>query len=244
MIQRTKRAKRDKAKQGELPLRKRGSDPRGGKREGAGRPKSKSAGVSHSRRPNLASRYPVHVTLKTRRDLGNLRTKQTYRVIRGAFEAVRGKQAFRVCHYSIQRDHIHMVVEAKDRQALSRGVQGLSIRVARGLNGCLHRRGKVFADRYHAHILKTPKEVKHTLNYVLNNRLRHRPIREGNWYLMDEDGFSSAAWFVGWRSRGTTQCVAQGPPPVSEPQTWLLSTGWRRHGLLVPAYVPPKSKWA
>lgn len=223
----------------QLPLRFRSW---GGRRCGAGRPKNECSGVSHSPRPKLASRYPVHVTLKSRREIGDLRRKQSYQVIRSAFEAGCRRDGFRICHYSIQRDHIHMVVEAKDRQHLSRGVQGFSIRVARGINRVMRRRGRVFVDRYHARILKTPREVRNTLNYVLNNRLRHRPIRDGNWFLLQEDSCSSAAWFDGWRTRGTIKCVARGSPTVSVPKTWLLTTGWRRHGLLVPVYLPPKSQ--
>jgi hypothetical protein len=149
-------------------------------------------------------------------------------------------EGFRACHFSVQKNHVHIIVEALDNEHLSRGMQGLSIRIARSINHELGRCGRVFADRYHARILKTPREVKVALNYVLNNSLRHRPIRDGDWYLMQEDSFSSAAWFDGWRTRANPRCLPTGPPPVSEPKTWLLTVGWRRHGLLVPAYVPAR----
>ncbi|OGQ84832.1 MAG: hypothetical protein A2289_11090 [Deltaproteobacteria bacterium RIFOXYA12_FULL_58_15] len=212
----------------------------GGRRPGAGRPKRKGSRLPHVTRPNLASRFPVHVTLKFASGVGKLRNKNGWQAVRAAMTAHRCTPGFRVCHFSMQQNHIHMVVEAAESERLSRGVQGLAIRLARGINRALGRSGKVFADRYHARILKTPREVKNTINYVLNNHSRHIPTRDGRWYLMQEDGCSSAAWFDGWRTRASPFCVATGPPPVSGARTWLLSVGWRRHGLLVPAYVPPR----
>lgn len=212
----------------------------GGRRPGAGRPRSKDPGVPHLRRPNLASRHPVHVTPKVLPEIRALRGKKSFLAMREAFLAGQSQEGFRLCHFSVQDHHIHMLVEAKDRTCLARGVAGLKIRMARGLNRLYERRGAVFADRYHAHALKTPREVRNALSYVLDNRLRHRPVRDGDCYLIDEDPYSSAAWFDGWRTRALVRTRRRGPPPVVSSTTWLLSTGWRRYGLLVPAYLPPK----
>ena len=227
----------------QLPL---GFRSRGGKRPGAGRPKKKGSHLPHIARPTLAARYPVHVTLKIAQGVGKLRNKKGWRAVKGAMVEHRKTAGFRICHFSAQRDHIHMVVEAASSERLSRGVQGLAIRLARGINRAIGRRGKVFADRYHARILKTPREVKNVLNYILNNHLRHSPVRDGRWYLIREDNFSSAAWFDGWRSRANIRCVPTGPPPVGDAKTWLLCEGWRRHGLLLPAYVLPgaRKRWS
>lgn len=213
----------------------------GGRRTGAGRPKNENSGVPHLRRPNLASRHPVHVTLKVFGELSTLRGKRSFSAIRRAFCAGQAIEGFRLCHFSVQNHHIHLLVEAKNRERLACGVAALKIRLARGLNRLNQRRGAVFADRYHAHALKTPREVRNALNYVLNNRLRHRPVRDGDFFLMDEDHCSSAAWFDGWRTRAASRTPGEWPPPVVAPLTWLLSAGWRRHGLLVPAYLPPGS---
>jgi putative transposase len=216
----------------------------GGRRTGAGRPKSKRSGVPHQRQPSLASRHPVHVTLNVHSELSTLRCKKSFRAIRQAFLAGHAKEGFRLCHFSVQDHHIHVLVEAKNRECLTRGVAALKIRMARALNRLHQRRGSVFADRYHAHVLKTPREVRAALCYVLNNRLRHRPVRDGDWFLMDEDYYSSAAWFDGWRTRAASRTPCKRPPLVVPAKTWLLSAGWRRHGLLVPAYLPPKSHGA
>jgi REP element-mobilizing transposase RayT len=231
------RSSTQKSNGGQLPLR---FGSWGGRRPGAGRPRKKSSGIPHAKRPKLASRHPVHVTLKLRPEVGKLRSKPGYRAIRAAFVAGCKSDGFRVCHYSVQNRHVHILVEAKDRKHLSRGMQGLAIRMARGVNRAFEREGRVFAERYHAHILKTPREVKNSLSYVLNNSLRHCPVKEGDWYILREDPFSSGAWFDGWGERAHIRCLPTGPPPVRSAKTWLLAVGWRRYGLLVPTYIPPR----
>ena len=150
-------------------------DPRGGKRKGAGRkPKNGiAAGVSHLVRPVLKRRFPVHVTLRVRKEVWHLRSRRCFAAIRRAFVGVRERLSFRLNEYSVQGNHLHLIVEAEDNRALSRGMQGLAIRMARALNRVMDRRGTVFADRYHAHVLKTPNEVRNALSYVLNNDRKH-----------------------------------------------------------------------
>ncbi|MCC6751226.1 MAG: hypothetical protein IT371_26475 [Deltaproteobacteria bacterium] len=141
----------------------------GGKRKGAGRKKQPGSGLPHRMRPLLASRFPVHVTMKVVSDLPNLRAKPQLRLIEGAFRA------------------------------------GL----ARRLNDRLGRHGRVFADRYHQRILKTPSETKHALSYVLQNRRKHcAPV------------------------------PPSGEPTVGAPRTWLLHTGWKLRGRLRTDEVP------
>ena len=134
--------------------------------------------MSHLKREALASRFPVHVTMKIAKGLPSLRIRAAYRVVCEAFDKGCKRAGrleggvFRLVHYSVQGDHLHLVCEAKDRASLSRGVQGLSIRIARGLNRLWERKGKVFADRYHDRILRTPREVRNVLRYVFNNARR------------------------------------------------------------------------
>lgn len=212
----------------------------GGQRRGAGRkPNGKRAGVSHLRRPRLTGRAPLIVTLPLVRAVGRLRTKTKLRALREAFAAGRERCGFRLVHYSVQKGHLHLMVEAADQQSLSRGMQGLSIRIARQLNRLLGRQGKVFADRYHARELKSPLEVKRALLYLFNNARKHTAERGGRWSPELVDAFSSGYHFTGWRRRVTTfGNWDPGPPVTADPKTWLLRIGWKRHGLLDPAYVP------
>jgi pimeloyl-ACP methyl ester carboxylesterase len=152
----------------------------GGKRAGAGRPKDMARSlVSHARRPEVAGTTPVHVTLRVRPEVLNLRSGRSFRLIEKALVALRAARDARVVHYSVQGNHVHLVMEADDRRALGRRVQGLEIRIARAMNRLMGRkRGTVFADRYHARALRTPLEVKRALEYVLKNR-RHHTLARG-----------------------------------------------------------------
>jgi REP element-mobilizing transposase RayT len=224
-----------KLQQGVLPFRQ-----RGGSRAGAGRkPKGEKAGVSHARRALLAARFPAHVTLKLLRELPRLRSKNEYAVLRAAFRAgckgtarASGDGSFRLCHYAVLNDHLHLLVEAHDRRALARGVQGLAIRIAKALNRLWRRRGTVFADRYHDRILKTPREVRNALCYVLGNGKKHAAEgREVHVHAVI-DTFTSAPWFDGFRETVTVRGLEAIPRPVTDSRTWMLTLGWRRHGLL------------
>ncbi len=212
---------------------------RGGRRPGAGRkPKGERAGVSHKTRGALAARFPVHVTVRLDRGLPRLRDKRTYRVLRDAFAAGCDRFGFRLAQYSVQTNHLHMICEGRDKNALARGMQGLLIRLARALNRLWGRRGRVFADRYHGRILRTPREVRNALCYVLNNARRHA-VRLGNALL---DPFGTGFWFDGWKETGGR--VPQGltgreeEAPLARARTWLLAMGWRKRGLLGMLEIP------
>jgi len=222
----------------------------GGARAGAGRPPNgEGAGMPHDTRPLLASRHPVHVTVRMRPHVWNLRAKRSFRILERAFAKARERNGMRLCHFSVQGNHLHLLVEAKDKDALAQGMKGLAVRIARGLNKLMGTRGRVIADRYHARILRTPREVKNALASVLKN-LHHRAktwgkrVQSATWL----DPCASGRWFDGWRwptakaasprqGTGALAGPAQrtGPTPVARPHTWLLRTGWRRHGLIAPA---------
>ena len=146
----------------------------GGKRKGAGRkPKGERAGVAHVARAALAARFPVHVTWRMESGVWNLRTRRCFRVMERAMYAGALKGGFRLVHYAVMGNHVHLMVEAADRVKLARGMQGLGVRIARGLNRLMKRSGRVLGDRYHAHILRTPSEVKRARMYLLTNARHH-----------------------------------------------------------------------
>ena len=203
---------------------------RGGARPGAGRkPKGPRPLVSHARRPHLSRHHPVHVTTRLARGLPSLRHFAEIGVLVRAIRAARERFALSVVHYSVQGDHLHLLVEAEDARPLSRGMKGLLVRMARALNHLWHRAGRVFADRIHARALRTPREVRNALVYVLNNSRKHVGRYRGT------DPGSSGRWFDGW---STATPVAVELPPVSAARTWLMSIGWRRHGRIDPSERP------
>ncbi|HXK16367.1 MAG TPA: transposase [Polyangiaceae bacterium] len=206
--------------------------------------------MSHVARPGHSRHHPLHVTLRAAEGVPNLRSKRAFRALQRALllANTEGKHRdhFRVTHFSVQGNHVHLMAEASDHARLSRGVQGLAIRMARRLNLSLERRGRVFSERYHARALRTPREVRNALAYVLLNERRHLAKERGlslpPWYF---DPCSSAAEFDGWRPLHGLD-----PPPQTAraatvpPKTFLLSHLWRRHGLIAPDEVPatPKSR--
>jgi REP element-mobilizing transposase RayT len=202
---------------------------RGGARPGAGRkPKGATAMVSHAARPELAPRFPVLVTWKLVRGLPSLRRPRARDVLWRAFEAAKDRHGARLVHFSIQSNHVHAIVEARDARALSRGMQGLSVRIARGLNRAWNRSGRVLVDRFHSRVLRTPHEVRYALAYVVNNARKHDVS------IATLDPFSSAAAFDGWRAAREVRAFARRAPapPVVTARSWLLTVGWRRHGLV------------
>src|SRR5690349_4483335 len=183
---------------------------RGGKRRGSGRPpKGPRAGSPHKTRPFLHSRNPVHVTLRAIGAVGNLRRRCVYRAVREATLTTARREDFRICHLSIQHNHIHLLVEASDKRALASGMQGFQIAAAKHLNAAIskdrpgpRRRGTVFPDRYHAEIITTPTQARHALNYVLNNFRKHGEDRAGPASTWKVDWFSSGIAFPGWAEYG------------------------------------------
>jgi REP element-mobilizing transposase RayT len=165
----------------------------------------------------------VHVTLKVMAGLPSLRRGRAHAVVVAAFAAMRERANFRLVHYSVQSNHVHLVCEARDRGELARGLQSLAIRIAKRLNRQWKRAGKLFADRYHDRILRTPREVRNALAYVLNNAAKHGVALPRG----EPDPCSSGRWFDGWRGRGNLEPSSG---PLARARTWLLALGWRRHG--------------
>jgi hypothetical protein len=146
----------------------------------------------------------------------------------------------------VQVDHLHLLVEAVDKQALSTGMRGLAIKIARRINRLVGRRGRIWADRWHGHELRYPREVRAAIGYVLCNFRKHHPNERAMF-----DRFSSAAYFTGFRELGGRSLFdrdasalalrTQAAPmaaPVEQARTWLLRVGWLRHGPLSLLEVP------
>ncbi len=185
----------------------------GGERRGAGRKTIGDRGISHRRELTLGKGTPVHVTLRVRDDVTSLRTRECHGIVAAALRRMLRRPDFRVIHFSIQSNHIHLVIEADGAPALARGMRALSGRIAVGIDRLMKRSGPVFVqDRYHAHVLRSPREVANAVAYVLGNFASHAARRGEDVPPGFVDPFSSAAAY------GPDGCR----PPVSEPCSWLL----------------------
>jgi putative transposase len=192
---------------------------RGGRRRGAGRPRTRErAGVPHAPRASVRPYQPVHVTIRMADFVWNLRSERSFAVIHHALEAARRRPDSRIVHFSIQGNHIHLIVEATGERALANSVRALSIRLARRLNRMMGRSGPVVADRYHAHVLRTPAEVRNAVRYVLGNFASHAARRGERVSARWVDPFSSTAVKSPRDAQGSLF-----PLPVTVPAaTWLL----------------------
>ena len=203
----------------------------GGKRAGAGRKQTNARKCeAHRKREAITPTECAHVVIRVDREVGGLRRWKCYRAINRALRVVAGRAAFRIVHASIQRTHVHLLVEAEDAAALASGMQGFQISAARQLNRELGRkRGGVFVDRYHATVIRSPMQCRNALNYILNNWRKHQEQHargREHWVL---DAFSSAIRFAGWREQATWLLPAGYEPlAVCAATSWLVRAGWAK----------------
>jgi REP element-mobilizing transposase RayT len=186
------------------------------------------------------------VTLRIVSGTPSLRRYHPLRVVRAAIAKGGHRDDFRIVEFNLLSNHLHLIVEADGAEALARGMQGFNVRVARGINRAIGRSGSLFAERYHCRALRTPTEVRHAVRYVLLNQ-RHHIARGGSRPSASVlDPYSSAAWFDGWKSPVRAQEPWQRellstPRPTAEATVWLLTTGWKRRGLLGFGETPGKA---
>jgi REP element-mobilizing transposase RayT len=199
---------------------------RGGPRKDAGRKPSKRPVVHHVRRERFCRATPSLMTVRLRDGVPSLRARRMVRALEMGFAASYSRSGFRLVHYSIQRDHVHMIVEADDHVALGRGMKALGTRIALAVNRVFGRGGKVMAGRYHVRRLTSPRQVRNALRYVLQNIRKLRLQRTGRAGAAAIDEASSGRWFNGWKARGAPPGVGDGlPRAVASPRTWLLNAG-------------------
>jgi REP element-mobilizing transposase RayT len=129
----------------------------------------------------------------------NLRSQRCLSILQRAMWKGSSKEfGFKLIHFAVMGNHIHLLVEAGGKEALSRGMQGLNIRIAKALNRVMSRHGQVLSDHYNATILKTPSQTLKARAYLLRNAKKHY-----GW--SGPDPFASTA-------------------PLQLPRTWFLVT--------------------
>ncbi|MBA3464126.1 MAG: transposase [Deltaproteobacteria bacterium] len=201
-----------------------------------GRPRKAGAGAPHTIREAFKPSEPLHIVLRVEEVMRNLRKRNMYRALRAATLAVASREDFRIVHVSIQRLHVHLLVEADGKRALSRGLQAFEISAAKHLNAALkwkkRRRGKVFTDRYHSEVIRSRRQARHALAYVLNNWRKHREDQGRNWNV---DPFSTGCSFTGWKAFEERLLMWNVPATYEPmfvwlPKTWLLREGWMLYG--------------
>jgi REP element-mobilizing transposase RayT len=205
----------------------------------AGKPK-KRPGPKPRAFPNVRHREravhkywnPLHVTMRAWRGLPSFRAETLYAAFESAVRRTR-RADFRVVEFSVQDDHLHLIVEADDNDALARGMKSFSVRANRLFNAALGRgRGRVWGDRYHRRELASARQVRNALVYCLGNYKKHQGVTSGAPRI---DPCSSARWFQGWTAIRTHD---DGPRPTAEARTVLLRSAWQKHGFIHPGERP------
>lgn len=226
----------------------------GGRRKGAGRRPNngRKAGVAHTRRPSQSPHRPLHVTVRLVDGLPRMRQRRGYQLVQRAVGMANRLEEARICHVSIQHNHVHLIIEAADRRTLTRTMRSFGICLAKNVNrrlaarGSTPRRGPVLVDRYHAVPLTTPAQTRAALAYVLGNWRRHREDLRLPGPARRTDRYSSGPYFDGWTTGPPPDIVAfadlpfpdDGFLPIRFPTSWLLRDGWKQAGLLSPWQRP------
>lgn len=180
--------------------------------------------IRHGKRPDVNG--PVHVTVRIRAGLPNMRTPRAYRALERVFRKGKEREGFRLVQYAVLANHMHLFVDADDKRSLAKGMQGLKVRIARALNKHWHRKGTLFFDRYHSRVIKQSlHEIKKVLRYVLQNARKHGvSVPEG-----EADPYSSAPWFNWWQKREMRRPLRS--PPVVGPSRCITTVFAHQHGL-------------
>ena len=158
-------------------------------------------------------------------------------MLRESFGQACERPDFRLVHYSVQRNHFHLIVEAQDQEALGRGMKSIGARIAHLIQRIFKLSGRILSGAYHAHILRCPSEVRRALAYVLLNARKHAKQLKRTPPPAGLDAASSSRWFDGFTRRRVPNRT--GPMEVARPKLWVLQKGWKlAGGLIDPAMVP------
>ncbi len=136
----------------------------GGRRPNSGRKRLHSKGVAHARREKVRSFTPLHVNFKYKLQVKN---KEGLKALHKAIKNAR-THGLKIIHFSLQHNHVHLIIEAVNNKTLTKGMRSLTITLAKLLN-----KGRVQLERYHLHVLKSNREIRNAIRYVLFNEQKH-----------------------------------------------------------------------
>jgi REP element-mobilizing transposase RayT len=142
----------------------------------AGRPAIHDRGIRHISRDPIKKLTALHLTIKIIREKAGLKNKAMLKVLQRAIVKARSK-GLAVVHYTLEFDHIHLLVESGNHQELGKAMQSLGVSLSMAINRLRGLQGKVFKTRYHLRKLKTPTEIRNVIKYILGNTVKHRATK-------------------------------------------------------------------
>jgi REP element-mobilizing transposase RayT len=141
---------------------------RGGRRPNSGRKRIHSKGVAHRTRPKVTSRTALHVNFKVKT---SIRNKDCINILKRAIINAR-LHGLRVLHFSLESNHVHLIIEANNTSVLTKGMRSLTVTFSKGIN-----KGRIQLERYHLHVLRTLHETRNAIHYVLFNHQKHTGLK-------------------------------------------------------------------
>lgn len=139
----------------------------------AGRPAKNDAGIRHTKRPDLTRPSSLHLTVKIEKSKANLKNKNVLAILKKAIFNAR-RQGLKVIHYSLEYDHIHLIIEADNNRTLGKGMQAFGVTLAKAINRMRKVKGQVYKHRYHFRQITSSRQLKNVMTYIFNNGVKHK----------------------------------------------------------------------
>ena len=139
----------------------------------AGRPAIHDVGIRHVKRFRLKKASSLHLTIKVRENKADIQSKRILKALHHAIKRARLK-GLKVVHYTLEYNHVHLLVESVDNKTLHKGMQAFGITIAKAINKIKRSKGAVYKNRYHLRLISSPRQLKNVLHYIFNNGVKHK----------------------------------------------------------------------
>ncbi|MGZ3789032.1 MAG: transposase [Bacteriovorax sp.] len=144
--------------------------------KGAGRPAIHDIGIRHSSRPFLKKPSSLHLTVKIKKNRADMKNKSVLGLLKRAIKNAR-RQGLKVIHYSLEYDHVHLLIEADNNYILGKGMQAFGVTLSKAINRMRKLKGGVYKHRYHFRHISSARELKNVMNYIFTNGLKHKTAK-------------------------------------------------------------------
>ena len=141
--------------------------------KGAGRPAKVDRGIRHISREKINRPSALHLTIKVRENKADIKNKRILKALHYAIRRAR-LQGLRVVHYTLEYNHVHLLVEANDNKSVQKGMQALGISFSKAINKIKQVKGSVYKHRHHFRKLNSRREYKNVIQYIFRNGIKHK----------------------------------------------------------------------
>jgi REP element-mobilizing transposase RayT len=139
----------------------------------AGRTAIHDKGIRHISREDIKKPTSLHLTIKVRENKADIKNKQILKALHHSIKRARMKR-LKIVHYTLEYNHIHLLVEAEIKQLVHQGMQAFGISLAKKINTIKRLKGTVYKHRYHLRKINSPRDLKNVLHYIFNNGIHHK----------------------------------------------------------------------